>query len=761
MRNVDPVVATPRRRSAARRARAERAVLVAIVAVAAAILAVVGYRDRHQGRTCHDLVVGGVAVGDLTPEVARARVEERARQWLAAPLSAEAAGGRWTVAPGDIGLQVDPNRAVDEALAHGRDGGALHRLLAALPGGTHRIAVPATLDDQRLEATLRAWASGPTHPPQDASFALAPDGSLTIVPGRDGAGFDAAASRAAFIAGAGGLTGRPVRLALVTIRPAVEAPMLRAVEPAMRTWLASPPEVTHLGRRWALPPDQFVAALRFSPDEAARPVPALDPGALRRFFDEIDAAVSNPGADARIAVDAGGRFVVAPERAGTAIDRVATAAALDAAIAAGRGDAALVVGPRPPATVAADLVPVRDYLEWIASTPLVVSFAGEQVRVFGRADIQPLIVVTPTPGEPVKAAVALDPVRLRALAQLLAGDLDRPARDAEFTFADRRVQARVASEDGREVRLAGTERALGEAILGAQGTVVPDVAVTAPRVDSAAMADIAVGDLLAYGQTDYGSSVAPRWHNVELAAERLDGALIPPGAIFSFNRQVGAQTVENGYQEAYGIALVGGAGGQARVQTVNSVAGGICQVSTTLFQAAFRAGLPIEERNWHFYWVTYGTPPPGMVGLDATVDDAAGLDFKFANNSGGWLAIEAVAAEGILTVSLFGTDPGWEVRIDEPAISNVRPADPKPIYDKTHDLPPGETRYIEHAADGFDVALRRRVVDGAGNLVVYTAPSGQRYEMDTTFTSSYFPARDRYQVGVPAAVPEGETEEKP
>jgi vancomycin resistance protein YoaR len=739
MRNGVSVVASPRRRSAARRARAERAALVALVAVAAALLAVVGYRDRHQGRLCHDLVVGDVAVGDLTPEVARARVEERTRLWLAAPLQAEAAGGGWMLIPTDLGLQLDPARALDD----GRDRGPFHRLLAALPGGSHRIAIPATLDDGRLEATLRAWAAGPTHPPQDASFALAPDGSLSIVPGRDGAGFDAAASRSAFIAGAGGLTTRPVRLALVTIRPEVDAPMLRAVEPAMREWLASPPEVTHLGRRWTLPLDQFVAALRFSPDESGRPIPALNAGALRRFFDEIDTAVSDPGADARIAVDAGGRFVVAPERPGTAIDRVASAAALDAALADGRRDAALVVGPRPPAVGTADLVPVRDYLEWIASTPLVVSFAGEQVRVFARADIQPLIVVTPAPGEPVKAAVTLDPIRLRALAQLLAGDLDRPVRDAEFTFADRR------------------ERALGEAILGAHGSVAPDVAVTAPRVPSSAMADIAVGDLLAHGQTDYGSSIAPRWHNVELATERLNGALIPPGAIFSFNQQVGAQTVENGYQEAYGIALVGGTGGQARVQTVNSVAGGICQVSTTLFQAAFRAGLPIEERNWHFYWVTYGTPPPGMVGLDATVDDAAGLDFKFANNSGGWLAIEAVADEGILTISLFGTDPGWDVRIDEPAISNVRPADPKPIYDNTHDLPPGETRYIEHAADGFDVALRRRVVDGAGNLVVYTAPSGQRYEMDTTFTSSYFPARDRYQVGVPPDVPEGETEERP
>jgi vancomycin resistance protein YoaR len=249
---------------------------------------------------------------------------------------------------------------------------------------------------------------------------------------------------------------------------------------------------------------------------------------------------------------------------------------------------------------------------------------------------------------------------------------------------------------------------------------------------------------LASGATYYGNSAENRKHNVELAMSRLDGALVPPGGTFSFNKVVGAQTVANGYKEGYAIALVGGTGpGTGQVKTISSVAGGICQVSTTLFHAVFRAGLAIEERNWHLYWIaSYGGPPSGLQGLDATVYDDIGLDFQFVNNTGGWLAIETVANGEYARIALYGKDLGWQVIIDEPVITNVRKADPMPVIEKTHTLPPGQEVRVETATDGFDSAIRRRVLDGNGKML-----------LDTVFKSSYLPSRNVTMLGVPPNEP--------
>src|SRR5439155_19336397 len=97
--------------------------------------------------------------------------------------------------------------------------------------------------------------------------------------------------------------------------------------------------------------------------------------------------------------------------------------------------------------------------------------------------------------------------------------------------------------------------------------------------------------------------------NIELAARRLHGATIAPGAIFSFLDQLGPQTVAAGFQVGYGIVLVDGA-----PRTVPMFGGGICDVSTLLFRAVFRAGLPIVERHNHSYWIGhYGDPPDGAI----------------------------------------------------------------------------------------------------------------------------------------------------
>lgn len=132
------------------------------------------------------------------------------------------------------------------------------------------------------------------------------------------------------------------------------------------------------------------------------------------------------------------------------------------------------------------------------------------------------------------------------------------------------------------------------------------------------------------------------------------------------------------------------------------------------------------------------------------MDEPTGLDFKFKNSTGNWLAIEATANGSTLRVGVWGKDPGWEVEIDGPVISNVQRADTKVVYQRTHDLPPGQQRAIESAQDGFTSSIHIRVLDKDGSEL-----------RNKTFTSNYMPSRNVIQVGVPKDQPTGDTEERP
>ena len=129
--------------------------------------------------------------------------------------------------------------------------------------------------------------------------------------------------------------------------------------------------------------------------------------------------------------------------------------------------------------------------------------------------------------------------------------------------------------------------------------------------------------------------------------------------------------------------------------TAPVIGGGICQVSTTIFQAAFWAGLEIEERWQHPYWLTsYGQPPRGMKGLDAMVniEDDWALDMKFRNTTEDWIAVVVMYDSQNVTAQILGTDPGWDVSVSEPIISNVVPKDDKMYYTESPELPVGQER---------------------------------------------------------------------
>jgi len=749
---ASPIVTQKRPDPARQRLYASTGLGAAIVLLLLLVVLATGYVGRYQGRVYSGVMVAGVAVGGLDRDEAIARLDASVEQWSATGGTARTNDGehRWTLDPAALGVSVDTVAATDAAFGYGRGSNAIGNFFAwfgaLLPGG-HHLRLPATLDDARLDETLRAWAPEATYDPTNAAFRVSADGKPTVIADVNGVGFDFDASRAAILDHAARLATEPITLAQLPVPAPITAAMLQSMQPQANAMVSQPFVASYGGKTWAIDQATMANAIsyRLQDDQL---VLVLDPMRLRPFFDQVGAALTQPGTSARLTTDAKGVYTVVPGKQGVGIDEAATLAAINTTLAGGGHELTLSVSPLDPPIVAADLEPVRARLEQILGNPLIVRFE-EYRRTFIRGDLLPLVTLTEQPKGPEKVVIGIDHTALRALTQVIAGDLNQPMQNAAFRLVEGVAWDVVKSQDGREVQFAATDAALSAALLGATGGTSPAVTVTKPTTPSSLKATMQAPDILGRGRTDYSSSIASRKHNVELAVERLNGTLIAPGAKFSFNAAVGEQTVENGYEEAYGIALVPGVNGKGgETKTVSSIAGGICQVSTTLFHGVFRAGMPIEERNWHLLWVGYANSSTGAQGMDATVDDQAGLDFQWWNNTGGWIGIGAYADGETVGVTLYGKDPGWNVQVDDPVIANVTAPDPAPITEKTHDLPVGSKLMIEHATAGFTSSIHRTVTGPNGKLITFNGAP-----MDTTFKSNYLPSRDRYQVGVPKSEP--------
>ena len=157
--------------------------------------------------------------------------------------------------------------------------------------------------------------------------------------------------------------------------------------------------------------------------------------------------------------------------------------------------------------------------------------------------------------------------------------------------------------------------------------------------------------------TRFDVSNAPRSHNIFLAASRIGGTVVPPGGVFSFNKTVGARTQENGFEKA--AVIQDG-------QFVEGVGGGVCQASTTLFNAALLAGMKITESRAHSLRVSYVAPS-----LDAMVSEAS--DLKFVNPYPFPVYLLAKAEGGEVSFSLFGTPSGMRYVTESKTLLRVAP----------------------------------------------------------------------------------------
>jgi vancomycin resistance protein YoaR len=216
--------------------------------------------------------------------------------------------------------------------------------------------------------------------------------------------------------------------------------------------------------------------------------------------------------------------------------------------------------------------------------------------------------------------------------------------------------------------------------------------------------------LFASGTSNFAGSPDFRVANIVNGASRLDGKVIEPGAIFDFNKAVGGINEQTGFVLGYIIK---------NGTLEKDVGGGICQVSTTMFRAAYFGGLPIVERNWHSYRVHYYDP----IGLEATVFEPW-KNFKFRNDTGTPLYIRAFwnTRRKWLTFNLYGPRPDRSTWVSKATITRTVPPGPARFIadDKTRF---GRTRLIDTAQPGFDLYVTRVVTFNTGRKLRDTTRS--------------------------------------
>jgi vancomycin resistance protein YoaR len=243
----------------------------------------------------------------------------------------------------------------------------------------------------------------------------------------------------------------------------------------------------------------------------------------------------------------------------------------------------------------------------------------------------------------VKPVFLFNEAALDKVLKTMATTIDRKPENAKAEMEGKVLK--VAKEDVKGLEV--DQKATKDALLQGDPNRLQDgeeVTLVIKETEAKITADKLgkIGSLLGSFATDYGGSPYGRKQNVRIAARKINGTMLAPGDIFSYNNTVGERSEENGFKIAHQYQ---------DGKVVDAIGGGVCQPSSTLYNAVLYSGLKIVERSNHSMPVRYVSP-----GRDATVSYGS-TDFRFENNTEGVVFIGASADGETLRFRLFGEKP--------------------------------------------------------------------------------------------------------
>lgn len=325
----------------------------------------------------------------------------------------------------------------------------------------------------------------------------------------------------------------------------------------------------------------------------------------------------------------------------------------------------------------------------------------------------------------------------------IAEDVKIAPVDATFLFGDDQDVVGVTSaKDGRALDVAGTVESLihlvQQRVDGLNVTRLPiSVTIVEPGFTTAEATQSAplmkpISEWTTYFPISIKNGSGA---NIWIPAREIDGAVVLPGQWFDFWDAIGPVTRERGYKD--GGAIIDG-----KTEPQGALAGGICSTSTTVFNAALRAGLEMGARRNHYYYIDRYP-----LGLDATVFQSGSgsiqtmsfrndTDFPILIRGTGW----SVRTKGYVKFVFWSVPTGRSVTFSTPIVKNIQRATDTTVY--TDELALGVKERIEYPVDGKDVWVTRTVVDAAGAVI-----------HEETYYSHYARITGILRIGAPTPAP--------
>ncbi|MBX3072136.1 MAG: peptidoglycan binding domain-containing protein [Thermomicrobiales bacterium] len=718
---------------------------LALIAAVAAIAGAGLYGLSHSNRIYEGVSVAGVEVGGMTRSEAKAALRDPLRAATSHPVILTNGEQQFSLDPRAAGIEIDLDATVNQAFSFGRNGNVLERsgdwFTAILDG--HQSGIEVSYDQASLDATLMQIAPSITRPAIDAYVRKNAEGNPELVPELPGIGFDLATTRNSMIAMIASLENRPVQIAAPIIPAAVEVADLNTGFSQIESAVSSSLVLKGTDTSWELTPDQIRQIVSVGGDQQRL---IVNRDAVQSIVETIASQANRSVKDASITVT-DGLLAVDPSVTGVSVNVAESANLIIGALEQGSTAVSLSYQEQQPRITDEQAAAAVTIGEEILNRGVELTWEDGSTEI-GRGQLLAALTVAVNPDRE-------QPFQFGFNAQTLSETLSNTFRSVEVPVIEpilRYVGGKITvvqeSQTGIAVDADATMKNVVDALLGNQPEAQMVLIETEPKLTDEAIAAITLTDVLAESSTYYGDSSDARRHNVETAAALQAGWLIGPGEQFSFAHFVGSVDEESGFMTGFGIVDDPSTGG---VTTAPVVGGGICQVSTTIFQAAFWAGLEIDERYTHPYWIqAYGEPPRGMKGLDAMVniEDSGSLDLKFTNTTDHWIAIDVVADGTTVNVKIRGVDPGWNVEISDPLIYNEIDPSTETRYEESPELPEGSRLQVEFAQPGFTSEITRTI----------TAEDGELLDVSTVI-GTYAPSQNTILegTGAPVASPSPES----
>jgi vancomycin resistance protein YoaR len=510
----------------------------------------------------------------------------------------------------------------------------------------------------------------------------------TRVAGIDVGGLSPADAEARITSELGPRLARPVTITVAGGTVTVQPNQLFALNAKATT------EAAFNSARESLPAGLAALSVPFLVKRDVAAVLDLRPEGRAALSTELGALLDEPRS-ARLELR-GSTPVVSPGANGEGVDEGALLEAVKAAALQEVGVVHARIVPVEPAVTTAEAEAVAAQVRMALSAPVELEARRKSIGIIRTARMAALLRVERSAGA---YTLVVDEAALRRLVAPLVDRYTREPRDASFRVKGKRVRV-VPDRPG--TRLAARQSAaavITAALQPSDRSAVIGFEHVDARFTRREAKALGIRHRVSTFTTLMGESSANRIWNVQLLGRYLDGTILKPGQVFSYNKVMGPRTEERGFRE--GQMIWNGV-------LIPSIGGGVCQTATTIFNAAFEAGMPILKRTNHSFYISHYP-----MGRDATVS-WEGSDFVFKNDLDHAILIKAHGDATTFTVTFYGTKEGRKVVSSTSTPTSY--TQPRVQYAVDPSAPRGSVRMAEGGGPGFYVNVHRKVYE-RGRLI--------------------------------------------